>query len=317
MSGSRIIGTGSYLPRTLIKSEDMPGELLPYSEQLQEFFSGVKTRHHSAEDETNVMMGAESSRKALARAKLSPMDIDLMLSFSMFTDYTTPRDVSFIAHEIGAYNAACWHMDTACASFVSMMNCADAMLKSGRYKRAMLVLPTNWVNRGFESDRDHRCLGDGSSTVILEASADEHLLAVSEHTDSVHADKILMYNPVVTKKQEFVIFKRNEEAKNYYKRGMQLVREMMADSMIFPNDIDWFICHQPGLKMIDLYCHDLEIERSKNLSSVEFTGHLWATDLAFLIDYYVHVEPKIKRGDKILFYSPGSGTHFAAMIYQY
>lgn len=317
MSGSRIIGLGSYLPRKIVKNADLPVPLAPYSEQLQEFFNGVEERRHCEADETNVMIGVEASRKALARAGVSAMDVDLIVSYSMFTDYVTPRDVNFIAKELGAFNATCWHLDTACSSFIPIMKVADAMLKNGNHRRALLVFPTNQVNRGFEGQRDHRCLGDGASAVVVEASRENHVLAEAEITDSVHADKIQMLSPIVSGKTEYVVFMRNAEAKNYYKRGMQLVRDMMTKARIFPNDIDWLICHQPGMKMIDLYCQDLEIDRGKNLNSCARTGHLSAANLAYLMDYYVNDEPRIKRGDKILFYSPGAGTHFGAMIYQY
>lgn len=317
MAGSRIVATGSYLPSKVVHIDDFKEDLSPYSNALQEYFNGVTERRHCEAHETGVMMGVEASKVALARANMDAKDIDLIISYSMFTDYVVPRDGNFMAGVLGAENATCWHLDTACSSFVSIMKVADAMLKNGNHRRALLILSTNWVGRGYDAARDHRCLGDGATAVVLEASTENHLIEASEITDSAHADNIHMVSPLVSKQQEYVIFKRVSEAKEYYKRGMTLVKELMAKTSLFPNDIDWFICHQPGTKMLDLYCSELEIDRSKNLNTVTTTGNLGATNLPFVLDHYVHNDPRIKRGDKILFYSPGGGIHYGAMIYQY
>lgn len=314
---ARIASSGVFLPRNKVSSGEMDVELPSYVESMQEFFSGVENRHICDESETGVYMGAHAARQAMSLGGYSPDDIDLVVSYSMFTDYVVPRDVNFMAKALTISKAACYHLDTTCASFVSMLNVVDALIASGRHKRALLILSTNWFHRGFDNSRDHRCLGDGAAALIIEASETPSLISLAEKTDSAYADHITMCSPILTKKQEFVNFKRGASPEEYFAVGMELTRNLMVQNRIFPNDVTWFICHQPGVRMIQKWCDMLEIPMSKNLNTVAQTGNISAANIPYIIHHYTQVEPRIKRGDTLLFFSPGGGMHYGAVLWKY
>lgn len=317
--GSRIVGLGSYLPNNIVTNEAFEDAALPYSEELQSYFDGVTKRRHASPSDSAVYMGARAVEACLRDANVHADEVDLLIYYSMFPDHAVPHDGNFIARDLGLRRAVCWQMDAACSTFLLMLKVADTLLTSGHFRNALLVTSNNWVGRGFDTRRDIRCLGDGAATVLLQASAEGSLIGQRELTDASRADFVFMNSPLVTKKDEVVVFKRQSEKKEmreYHRKGIQLAKELMAESKVFPADVTWFLCHQPGATMQRAWCEELEMSPEKNLTTIGETGNLSAANIPFVLAHFVH-RGVIKRGDTLLLFALGGGFHFITMLWRY
>ena len=173
--GIQIIGTGSYLPQTV---ESIQPQTTPSSYEngdLALLFSGGQEHRISQDYETPTYMGIQAAKKAFANADIDPTTIDAVISYSGVADHETPKDVYGIVREAGCDGAMAWTIDTACASFLTHLHCANALSLAGN-KRFLIVNSMNWANRAFnkikKADDPGKLVGDGAGAVIVESIPD-------------------------------------------------------------------------------------------------------------------------------------------------
>ena len=156
--GLRIISTGSYLPTTIETVQAQPGPETDGSQDFELQFSGGHEHRVCQEHETSTYMGIKAAQDAFANGGIDPRSIDAVISYSGVADNETPRDVYGILNAIGCDGAMAWTMDTACASFMTHLHCANA-LSMTEIKRILILDSMNWVNRAFSRDDKTRFAG--------------------------------------------------------------------------------------------------------------------------------------------------------------
>jgi 3-oxoacyl-[acyl-carrier-protein] synthase-3 len=84
---SVVLGCGAYLPKKILTNADL-SQLVDTSDTWITQRTGIRQRHVAAEGETTSDLGAEAARRALADAKLTVADIDMVV---MATSSSTSR----------------------------------------------------------------------------------------------------------------------------------------------------------------------------------------------------------------------------------
>lgn len=314
--GCKIIGTGSYLPERVVYNHEI-NVSENYAPDMQEFFDGIDERRHASARENSVFMGTQSAKMAIDKAGLKPQDIDLSIVYSVFNDFEYPKDGNFIAANLGLTSAVTMHVDTACSSSLTMLKTASAFIESGMHKNVLLTAITNWVGRGVDQTKDYSSLGDAAASVVLTASTQQSLIGFKEEARADLADVITMKSPCATKKHETIEFGKTDQSREYFKVGaLNIAKELMAEKNLFPRDIDWAVFHQAGKKLLDIWYEALEFPIEKGLNTVKTVGNISAANNFYNLNYFTE-SGIIKRGDKILLFSPASGIHNITIIWEY
>lgn len=311
MSGARIAGVGAYRPRTVVGNDAFAGP----SYRIR---SGSRERRHAAPDETSVVMGAAAVTDALARAGVDPGEVDLLLGYSGMPDFEYPKDTNLIKAQAGLAKAACWTLDTACASFIAGLRCADAMIGAGQHRTVVVVTVMSWVHRGMAEGFDFSSLGDGAAAVVLTTAPEPSMLGVLEHTDPEGFDFVQLRSPFATDAPQVFTFSRDPRYRDYFgDTALRPARELLDSQGVAPADVDWFIAHQVSAGMLALWCEGLGIDPGKCLDTFGTMGNMSAVNIPMTLDECVNQEPRLNRGDTVLMYAPGAGMHIAAMLWRY
>ncbi|MBQ8195625.1 MAG: ketoacyl-ACP synthase III, partial [Oscillospiraceae bacterium] len=122
MNGIEIIGTGSYVPE-FIADNNKFADFLDTSDEWITPRTGIKERHIMT-DKPNHFMATEAAKKALENAKVDAKDIDLILVSCCTPDFFYPSMSCLVQIGIGADNAACLDVNSACTGFISAMDVA-------------------------------------------------------------------------------------------------------------------------------------------------------------------------------------------------
>ncbi len=310
-----IIGTGTYLPRD---SFDKPGYVNTFKGVGNniDIFSGIGKRHICNQNETPTFMGIQAAKNALKNSNIDPKSIEVVVCYTAVPDHETPKDVYRIAHEIGCDGAMCWTIDTACASFLSHLNCAYSLTLAGK-KRILIINSMNWVNRAFNKD-DGQFAGDGAGAIIIErCNNSQHYIASNEISSTEQFDFIKMNSAQLTGKREEIHFSKN---KNTILRSVDILPEvanrLLEEQSIARKDINWVICHQPGFPAIERWHSLLEIPMEKNLNTFSLYGNMSAANIPITLDYFLEQNRIIKNDDLVLFFSAGAGIHVIATLYR-
>lgn len=319
--GVKITGVGAYLPNIRVTRDDWLKQMEArprYGGIQSDYFDVPDVVHHASDVESASMMGAQACLAATKNAGLHPEEIDLVLCFSTINDRTYPKDGQSIVH-IGQFsNATALDLDLACSSFQSLLKVGAAFINQGLNRRVALVCTANWVHRAIDKSQDYSPLGDGAAAVILEPDPQNSLLGIKERREERFFDFVKMDCPSLTGRCETIQFTFTDAFKEYLKSGAtQVAKELLLETGISPREVSWVICHQVGTKAMRGWCRSLDIPEDRLLSSYLETGNCMASNMPLVLEKYLIREPKIRRGDILLFYALSSGYHASALLWRY
>src|SRR3972149_2407319 len=166
---SVIKGCGGYLPERVVTNNDL-AKLVDTSDRWITERTGIKERRIAAAGEMTSTMGALAARAALADAGLEAEDIDLIILATSTPDQTFPATAVTIQAELGITHGAAFDMQAVCSGSVFALATADNYLKSGQFKRA-LVIGSEVFSRIIDWQDRSTCVlfGDGAGAVVVEA----------------------------------------------------------------------------------------------------------------------------------------------------
>ncbi len=305
----RITGTGSYLPFDVVEND-------VFSDDRFHLRSGSVRRRWATDEDDSIGMATSAAREALTAAELDPADVDYVIGYCGMPDYLYPKDTNQIAAELGATRAAAWTLDTACASSISGLLCAEALISAGRADNVVVTSAMHWVGRGIDRDNtDYSSLGDGAGAFVVQRADQSSRIASLERTDPSGFDFVMLKSPFATKQQEVIEFSTDPRYREYFGRTvLEPVREMLAEAG--NPTIDWFVPHQVGSTLIGIWCKSLGLEPDQLLDTFSETGNMSAANVPHIIDHHVRTGT-IERGQNILMFAPGAGIHIAATLWKF
>ena len=171
MTYAAIIGWGKCMPPAVLTNADL-ATFLETDDEWITSRTGMKERRVSHVHA--IELAYVAALRALACAGLNATDIDLIVYGSCSFDEMVPNSASGLQYKLGAKNAASMDVNTACTSFLYSWTTANAMIRSGVVKRALVVgveiitRYMDWENRGVAV-----LFGDGCAAIVIEASEEK------------------------------------------------------------------------------------------------------------------------------------------------
>jgi 3-oxoacyl-[acyl-carrier-protein] synthase-3 len=283
--------------------------------------TGIRQRHIAAEDETTASLGEAAARGALANAGLTPADIDLIVLATSTPNNTFPATAVEIQNRLGMHHGFAFDMQAVCSGFVYAMATADAYLRGGLARRA-LVIGSETFSRILDwSDRSTCVLfGDGAGAVVLEAGegagtvADRGVLAASLRSDGVHKDKLYVDGgPSTTGTVGHLRMEGREVFKHAVGMITDVIEATFAEAGITADDLDWFVPHQANKRIIDASARKLGIAEEKVVVTVDLHGNTSAASVPLALSVAV-ADGRIKKGDLVLLEAMGGGFTWGAVL---
>lgn len=287
--GTRIVAIDYEIAKNEITNDDLT-KILDTSDEWISSRTGIKKRRVLSEDKTSADLGVEAAKKVIKRANFAIEKIDMIIAASSAPEEVYPSVSCRIQAEIGAKKAACFDIKAACAGFIYALNTARAFIKSGLYKNILIVATdattkfTDWTDRSI-------CVlfGDGAGSAIVCADENQDdIIGVNLLADGTCGDYITLKTygkncPLVEQNQDETKPFIQMKGKDVYKFVMQVIppslEELMAQTNIKTQDIDYFIPHQSNQRMIDALAERLNIDSSKVISNIEHYGNMSAASI--------------------------------------
>src|SRR5215208_811178 len=138
MLRSTIRSVGAYLPARIVTNDELPARLDTTDEWIRER-TGIRQRYMAAEGELTSDLAAAAARVALERAELSPEQVDLVLVATSTPDLTFPATATAVQRKLGIGRCMAFDLQAVCAGFTYGLTTADALLRTGAVKRALVI----------------------------------------------------------------------------------------------------------------------------------------------------------------------------------
>lgn len=317
---SVIRGIGSYLPANKVSNADLE-KMVDTSDDWIVQRTGIRNRHIAAEGETTSMLATQAANAALADAKLTAQDIDLVIVATSSPDYTFPSTATQVQAAIGMHHGAAFDVQAVCSGFVYAITVADKFLTSGSHKRA-LVIGAETFSRLLDWEDRTTCVlfGDGAGAVVLEAQdgtgsiQDRGVLTTHLRSDGRHREKLYVDGGPSTTK---TVGHLRMQGKDVFRHAVSMVTDVMVDAFAATQttaeDLDWFVPHQANRRIIDASAEKLGIAPEKIVVTVDQHGNTSAASIPLALATAVK-DGRIKPGQLVMIEAMGGGFTWGSAL---
>jgi 3-oxoacyl-[acyl-carrier-protein] synthase-3 len=317
MINSRIISTGSYLPRKIITNEDLASSVNTSDEWIYSRV-GIKSRHIAEDFEYSSDLGVAAALDALQKCSMNKNEIDLILVATTTPDKTFPSTAAIIHKKLAISKPIpCFDIQAVCSGFVYGVSIADAMIKSGQYQNILLVGADKLSSITDWQDRSTCVLfSDGAGAVLLSGTqhGDGCVLASYLNCDGQYADIIQTTGGVSSNKESGVMIM---DGKAVYKKAVEVmtsaVLEVLRIGKVDVADIDYIIPHQANIRIMHKVAEHLGVAHDKMISTIESYANNSAATIPLALDYgFKH--KILKQGQLIVTVAAGGGFTWGANL---
>ena len=313
---SRIAGTGRYLPSRIVTNNEL-AERIQTSDEWIRTRTGIRQRHVAAKDEETSDLALCAAREALAAAKLTPADLDLVIVATTTPDVVFPSTACILQAKLGAHGGPAFDVQAVCSGFVYALAIADRMVADGLARNALVVGAEIYSRILDWKDRTTCVLfGDGAGAVVLLPSAEPGILSSHLHADGRYKDILCVPGQVrqgVVSGTPFVHMDGHAVFKFAVKVLAEVAEEALAANRMTTQDIDWLIPHQANVRIMDATAKRLGLSHERVISTVDAHANTSAASIPLALDVAVR-DGRIRRGQQLMLLGVGGGFTWGAVF---
>ena len=297
MESIKILGTGSYLPPTVLTNYDLEKSGLDTTHDWIVQRTGVSERRIAGEGVATSDLGYEASLKALEMAALGAQDLDLIIVATITPDTCCPSAANWLQAKLDAPQAVTFDVTAACSGFIFALNVAEQYLKN-RTCKTVLVVASEVMSRTLNWKDRSTCIlwGDGAGAAVLSLGTEGHeLLSTHLHTDGASGQDLLLpgggsqTTPISHESVDRGLHYLNMiEANLSFRvavRGfMDGIKEAAEFNGVKIEDIQWFIPHQANIRMFQHIAKSLKIPIEKFYLTLPRYGNISSASCAISLD---------------------------------
>lgn len=322
MFSAKITGIASYVPDYILTNDEL-SKMVDTNDEWITTRVGIKERRiQKGEGLGSSHMGVIAVNRLLKNTGCKPEDIDLVICATSNPDYRFPSTASIIAHQCGLNHCYAYDIQAACAGFIVTLQAATAYIRSGMYKKVIVVAAEMMSSMTNYEDRTTCPLfGDAAAAVLVEPTEEPNVGVIDGvfHVNGEGLSHLVMKaggsaypatQETVARREHFVY----QEGRAVYKHAVTDMltssQDIMKRNNLTVDDIDWFVPHQANLRIIEAVGDRLGINPDKVLVNIQYRGNTSAASIPLCLD---ENKGKLKKGDKIVLTAFGAGFTWGAM----
>jgi 3-oxoacyl-[acyl-carrier-protein] synthase-3 len=298
-----ITGTGSYTPANVLTNDDM-SKIVDTSDEWIRTRSGISERCFAAEGETTSDMAVAAAEKAILAAGIDRKDIDLIIVATMTPDMPFPSTACILQSKLGLGNISAFDIQAACSGFIYALNTGCNMLRSGTYKKALII--------------------GAASAIIIEATDRAEVGVLGSITGSDGSDPSLLHQPAggskipsshesIDARQHFIKMNGKEIFKQAVRVMGQVSNDILEQYSLKADQIDLVIPHQANMRIIESLAKRMKLPMEKFHNNLDRFGNTSAASIGLALDE-AYRKGRIQSGDLILLVAFGAGLTWGASL---
>lgn len=316
-----ITAVGGYLPEDKLTNADLE-KLVDTNDEWITTRVGIKERR-VLKDPTKgaAYLGVQAVQDLLTRNGIDPKTIDGLILTTNTGDHTFPTTASIVAHDTGCVNAFTFDLVSACPGFIYALETGANYIRSGRYKRVLVVAAEKMTAFVDYTDRATCPLfGDGAGCVLLEPTEEAFgVMDASFHTDGIGRNNLILraggsVNPAshetVEARQHYIYQEGAAVFKHAVKGMSSSCRAIMERNGLADADVAWVVPHQANLRIIDAVAREMKVPMERVMVNIEYRGNTSSATIPLCLWEF---EKKLHKGDNLILTSFGAGFTWGAV----
>lgn len=311
---SRLLGTGSHLPARRVSNADLAAQLardgIETSDAWIQERTGIQARYFAEPGQKSSDLALPAAQAALAAAGLAADQLDLIIVATTTPDMVFPSTACLLQAKLGVHGCAAFDVQAVCSGFLYALTVADAMIRAGSARHALVV--GSEVFSGLLDFKDRgTCVlfGDGAGAVVLGASTEPGILATALHADGRQAGVLCVPEDYVQMDGQ-AVFKLAVGALE--KVALEVLEKAGREAA----SIDWLIPHQANLRIMKGTAKKLGLPEERMVVTVHEHGNTSAASVPLALDAAVR-DGRIQRGQSLMLEGVGGGFTWGAALIVY
>ncbi len=321
MIHSRIVGTGMAVPDRVVTNDDL-SKLMDTTDEWIRVRTGIEQRHWASEGETGAELAARAARPALEMAGMQATDLDAIVFATSTPDHFAPGNGVYLQRLLGVPGIPALDVRNACSGFVYSLSVADAWIRSGQYRR-ILVVGQEIQSTGMDVTTRGRntavIFADGAGAMVLSATdqPDRGFLAFDLHSDGALAEMLWvdvpgsMHHPRISAEQiqegrHFLQMDGKEVFRHAVTRMPESVHAVLSRIGATTQDLKLLLPHQANLRISEMVQKGLKLRDDQVYNNIQRYGNTTAATIPILLDECVR-GGRVAEGDLLVFTAFGAG----------
>jgi 3-oxoacyl-[acyl-carrier-protein] synthase III len=348
-----IVGTGSHIPSVVVPNEaflqhefhgpDQKPIAKSNDEILKQFeaITGIRERRYAPGDLVTSDMAHDAARNALQSSGIDGEQLDYIIVAHNFGDVRAgstrsdlvPALAARVKNSLEIKNPRCVAVDVVfgCPGWLQGVIWADAMIRAGDIKRAMVIGADTLSRISDPHDRDSLIYADGAGATILESQSTKGgILSHAVRSDTLEHGKMLRMGYSYKEEAFLEALFLKMEGRKLYKYALQTVagsiKEALDCAKLDIRDVNKILIHQANGKMDEAilgalyegYGIDTPPDDIMPMT-ISWLGNSSVATIPTMLDLISKGKMPghtIGSGDNIVFASVGAGMHINAVVYR-
>jgi len=318
-----ITGLGSFLPEKILSNADLE-KMVDTSDEWILKRTGIRQRRIVEDGVATSDLAAKASLSALEDAKLSPSELDLIITSTVTPDHLFPSTSCYIQDKIGAVNAGAFDILAACAGFVYALSIAQGFISSGAMNN-ILVVGAECLSKFTDYKDRTSCVlfGDGAGAAVVQKSkGNSGLLSFVLGADGSNADILILpgggsrippSEESVKQRLHYMKIKGKEVFKLATNNLVHLIEKTLNKSGISKSEIDLLVPHQSNIRIIKAAMKKLDIPMEKVYVNIDKYGNTSSASVPIALDEAKRTN-RIHDGDLVLLAALGGGLTWSSAL---
>ncbi|NLJ00068.1 MAG: ketoacyl-ACP synthase III [Bacteroidales bacterium] len=316
-----ITGITASLPDYVLTNEEL-SRLVDTSNEWIMTRVGIKERRILKGEEQGIsVLGTEAVEELLKKTGTRPEEVDAVVFATSTPDHIFPSAASIVAENCGIKHAFCFDMEVACSGFIYGLEICNGLIKTGKYKKIILIAGDKMSSITDYNDRTTCPLfGDAAGAVMIEPTEEElGIIDAKLHSDGIGYQPLQMKaggskypaSHETVEKAEHTV---KQDGRVVFKHAVSKMAEVSLDIMqrnnLTVDDVQWLVPHQANMRIIDATIQRTELPREKVMINIEKYGNTSAGTIPLCLWEW---EPKLKKGDNIILTAFGAGFSWGSV----
>ena len=314
-----LAGVGGYLPETVVTNDELARTVETSDAWIFER-TGIRQRHIAQPHETCAYMATQASLEALRDAGAAASDIDAIILATATPDQQFPATALRVQAALGAGGFG-FDLSAACSGFVYALSVADAMIRAGQVRGA-LVIGSELYSRILNWQDRATCVlfGDGAGAVFLRAGKCDDgpgILSTHLHAQGTLGDLLYIDGAVGQPERSGHLRMNGREVfRHAVARLASTVEEALAANGLHASEVDWLVPHQANRRIIDGVCRRLGLGMERVIVTMDRHANTSAASIPLaLADGYR--SGQVRRGQLLLMEALGGGMTWGSALVRF
>jgi 3-oxoacyl-[acyl-carrier-protein] synthase-3 len=320
-----ITGTGSAIPSRLVTNDELSARLGTDIKPFVEQTLGIVTRYHCSADEATSDLALSAAEKALAAARLTALDIDLLIVATDTPDYVSPPTASVVHGRLGLpTTCGTFDLNAGCAGFVTALDTAWKFIRADERYRRVLVIGAYAMSKYLDLDdkKTATIFADGAGAAIVEASDQPGILASELFADGAYCQGMGVFaggtrepitaDVLASGAKNHLRFVQKYPASVNEEGWPRIVRSVLGRIGKQTTDVDHWLWTQVNLSTIKVVMELLGEPMTKAHTIMGKWGYTGSACLPMLLDDAVRTG-LVRDGQLIVFTGSGAGLAMGSL----